>query len=727
MFHPKAIEATLNQWAMQRGNFRPEYHSVLEAERYTLHFNSLIENNEVGESVNKRDPAKDWRDTLTAEETKLIRNERILCRADFSYFVSRYCWIKNEEDRVVRMDPWISQQIFLSILAEMQEQDLSLMLIILKARQLGLSRIISLILLHSVLSESLKNTFLASSTEDKTGLLFDMLDFVLVRLPFWMRPGERFRRENKYLELANGSALTLQHGQQTTGIARGTTPTKAHISELAEFDEFKVSDLIDSALLRAMHDSPQTFLALESTAKGMNNWWHDKWKSAKAGWPERRSRLRPLFLPWFVGGLYPKEHWLRAHPVPTDYSIHMLPWARAHADGAEQYVKKTEYLYSRLGRDWQMPLEQIWYYECERESAMRERRLNKFLQEMPANDDEAFQSTSISVFDTETITFYRENAHRQELIGAYGLVGAAEVVNPRLQPAELLRNPNLPPITVRCERTTGYPLQFDLVPLRFDGWTLESGVDKIYLFEMPVDGETYGIGMDTSDGIEKDRTVLEGLRKGSINGPTKQVFEYASGKMNALDSWPFALALGTLYSVTDHATNELKQPRLAIECKGHGDLAQNIIRQMGWRNFHPWNDKQLDSRSPKLNQYTKIGVYTNSWFRDGMIEMLVKMLRDGDIEICSPFFVQEMASLQGDQFVQSLKAGYGGFDDRIMALGFILVSLYKWDADYFRSAKIAAYSGRSPVGRAAPPRQYAQWAYSYQERSDTGIYEERSY
>jgi hypothetical protein len=726
MFHPKVIEATLARWAQKPGNFEPEYHSVLEAERGTAHLNSLVEREESGALRSVRDPERDWRETLEPDELRFIRNERILCRADFAYFVSRYGYIKSDEDRVVRMEPWISQQIFLSILSEMQQEEMALMLIVLKARQLGLSRIISLILLHAVLFVAHTNAFLASSTEDKTGLLFDMLDFVLERLPFWMRPAEKYRRENKILELMNGSALTLQHGQQSTGIARGTTPTKAHISELSEFDEYKVSDLIDSALLRAMHDSPQTFLVLESTAKGMNNWWHDKWKSAKAGWPERRSRLRPLFLPWFVGGLYPKQHWLRAHPVPADYSVRMLPWAAAHAEGAEQYVRKTEYLYARLGHDWQMPLEQIWYYECERDAAIRERRLNKFLQEMPANDDEAFQSTNISVFDSETLTFYRENAHRGELAGAYGLVGPAEVVNPRLQPPELLRNPHLPPISVQCDRVTGQNLQLDLVPLRFDGWPLESGVDKIYIWEMPVEGETYGIGMDTSDGIEKDRTVLEGLRKGSINGPTKQVFEYASGKMNALDSWPFALALGTLYSVPD-AHGQVQQPRMAIECKGHGDMAQNIIRQMGWTNFHPWNDKQLDSRQPKLNNYNKIGVYTTSWFRDGMIEMLVKMLRDGDIEISSPFFVQEMASLQGDQFVQSLKAGYGGFDDRIMALGFILVSLYKWDRDYFRSAKIAAYSGRSPVGRKPAPRQYAKWAYSFQERNDSGIYLPREY
>src|SRR5262249_40620457 len=153
--------------------------------------------------------------------------------------------------------------------------------------------------------------------------------------------------------------------------ARGTTPTVAHISELCEFAEEKVEDLIDSSLLVAMHESPDTFLTLESTAKGINNWWHRKWEMSKAGWPDHRSRLRPLFLPWFVGALWPKASWLRAHPVPASYAAHMAPWAWAHAQMAEEYVRVTPYLLKRLGSNWQMPLEQIWFYECYREEAIR--------------------------------------------------------------------------------------------------------------------------------------------------------------------------------------------------------------------------------------------------------------------------------------------------------------------------------------------------------------------
>ena len=345
-----------------------------------------------------------------------------------------------------RFSPWRSQSIFLDIVAEMEDAQIALFLIILKARQLGISRIISLILLHRVIFYANRNAFLASSTEDKTRLLFDMLDFTLIRLPWWMRPGEKFRREGKLLELFNGSGVTLQHGQQGTGIARGTTPTVAHISELAEFDD--PSSLIDSSLLRAMHPSPSSFLGLEGTAEGINNWWHKKWKTQKALWPERRGRLRPLFLPWFVGGLYPKAADLRARPVPANYAETMLPWAKAHAEMAQEYVRSTDYLRKHLGSNWTMPLDQVWYYETERDAAIREGRLNKFLQEMPANDDEAFQSTNISVFDTETIVYYRDNAHKQPLVGCYGLRGPEEYLPARLQPSPLLVDHTKPAIPV---------------------------------------------------------------------------------------------------------------------------------------------------------------------------------------------------------------------------------------------------------------------------------------
>lgn len=733
MYNQAVTDAKIDKYLSKTASpFVPERHTRAQCEQAILHFDSIVRLDEESDKLialrdnlhldhYERRFEKRWQDTLTPDEKLFMRNERLLCKYDFWYFLN-YVWVKNEEDNVFRFMPWPSQNIFMDIVGEMEQMGIAIFLIILKARQLGISRIVSLILLHRVLFWSNINAFMASADETKTNMLFDMLDFTKQRMPYWLVPEETARREGKLLELDNGGRITLQHGQQKIGIGRGTSPTVAHISEVSEYDEGRVADLIDSSLLRGMHPSVKSFLALESTAKGINNYWHDSWEEAKDLWPQRRTRTRPLFLPWFVGGLYPKPVDLIGRPIPEDYATTIKPWAAHHAKMAREYVIKTDYLRNRLGRDWHMPVEQIWYYECERETAIRKKKLPKFLQEMPANDDEAFQSTNFSVFDVETITYYRDAAHAQPVEGCYGLVGPISHLNPRLQASPMLYDHNEKPIDIVCDpRGDMPPVTFTLQPIRFDGWSLESkhdhSIDKIFVFEHPMQGHQYGIGVDTADGVEKDSTVIEVIRKASLWGPTKQVAEFASSKMNAIDSVPFIWALGTYYSTWDITGAFMQQPRLAIECRGHGDMAQNIIRMLGWRNFHPWNDKNIDARKQKLNEFTKIGVFTNTWFRAAMIEMLVKMLRDGEIEICSTAFVREMASLSGDEDTQSLKAGYGGHDDRIMAMGFILASMFKFDTNYWRGTKIRAYQGKSPAPNVLP-KQFAKWGGSAATRTD---------
>jgi hypothetical protein len=759
MYSRRIISRNIDRYLAAFPTRKLEPVSRLEFARAISHFDSLVDKDpESGRLIPTRKLTRDgrqvfnsatgavmfpWQSTLTVEEEEWMRRQRILCAFDFWYWVERAVWIKDTDNQTVRMTLWKSQEIFLNIVAEMEDDEIAIFLIILKARQLGISRIITLILLHRVVFDSNINAYLASSTDKKTLKLFKLISFVLVRMPYWMQPGSsqpgklgKVDQAGKLLEFFNGSAITMEHGQQSTGMARGDSPNVVHLSELAEFDD--LTSLVDSALLRGMHPSPRAFLALEGTAEGINNAWHNKWETAKADWPQRRGRLRPIFLPWFVGGLYPKDIFLRQSPIPADYTASMSPWALTHARMAEEYVRQNDYLTKYLGSNWTMPLEQIWYYECERGSAIRENRLNKFLQEMPSNDEEAFQSSNITVFDIETLNFYTSNARTQPVWGVFGLRGPAEFVPPRIQPSEILVNHDLAPIPVRCDAGGGVFINFELVPLKFQGWDYEGdskkgSVDKIYIWEPPIEGFEYGFGCDTGDGIDKDSTCIEGVRKYSLEGPTKQVMEFASGHLSALDVWPFLLALGTWYSVPDRRGN-IQQPRMAIECRGKGDIPQNILRLMNWRNFHMWNDRKIDDRKVDLSKTQKMGVFTNFYFRAAMIEMIVKALRDGEIEICSPFFVKEMRSLEGDELEQQLRAGYGGKDDRIMALGFILKSFFTWDANYWRAAKLMAYSGKNPAHAAydgspllpssggyqptRPKGQYAEWAYGAQESTD---------
>jgi hypothetical protein len=200
------------------------------------------------------------------------------------------------------------------------------------------------------------------------------------------------------------------------------------------------------------------------------------------------------------------------------------------------------------------------------------------------------------------------------------------------------------------------------------------------------------------------------IRKGSPLQSAGQCAEFASDKLNALDLTPYLMALGALYSVAD-ADGSRRQCRMAIECKGKGDLSQLGMRIDGWRNFHPW--QRIDSRKIDASTSTKLGIFTNEWFRQSIQEYLMKFLKDMEIAIYSPFLISEMQSLEAREDIQSFRATYGGHDDRVMSLGFVLISLYQYEPN----RPVAEL--RSTAQAQADPRfkrQYAVWTPNDAER-----------
>lgn len=712
MYHPEVVNRRIER-ALQLGLLAapPTYHTFAEAQSTVRHLNSIYDAE-----------THSWTRELFPDEIAFIRNERTLCKFDFTYWYTRYVYIKDRTDRIVKFNPWVSQLILHDMFAENELDGIGIELQSLKARQLGNSRFISLAQLHRLQFYANINAVLASSSTDKTGKLADMMMISIDNQPHWLVPeyaggprdGAR-RSGGEWFEFANKSSVTLQAGSQVTGIARGTTPTVIHISELAEF--LNPEESIDSSLFRAVHPSARVLLVLESTALGMKNWWHNTWLNSKTGWPERRSRLRPIFLPWYVGSpqlgyVYPEPGFLDRSPVPPDYTPAL--WVLEHARKAEEYVKTVDYLRRYMGENWHMPIEQIWFYEVERQQAMNKGQLNKFFSEMPSTDSEAFQSTNISIFTTETITAHSDAIRIPKAV--YGLYG------PDMSQRTVLFhktqiNPDLPIIDIHYEWGAN-PRHYQLVPLKWNGYLTDDGLDKIYVWEYPEDGQIYSIGSDTAQGVSQDRSTLEVFRKGSIHQLGAQCAEFASDKLNALDLTPYIAGLGAFYSVRDPSyDNFRKQCRLAIECKSSGDLAQLGMRMDGWSNFHPWTSHRIDSRELDPAKYNRIGIFTNQAFRISIQEFLMKMLRDMEIRVFSPYLIDEMRTLEGDYATQSFKAMYGAHDDRIMSLGFSIITLYQYELNRQVAAKPTdqALEEVRQTGKILQKR-YASWQPSEQER-----------
>jgi len=498
-----------------------EYHSIAEVDSNNAYFEDIFDRS-TGKFVRPLKP----------DEVDYMTNEHVLSTCDFHYWSSRYVFIKDWQNQIVHFKPNTGQRIFFDIWAELEDQEIAIDIQALKARQLGISTGSEIGAAHRVTFYEGVNAVIGSSDPDKSLLMSQMMLLLWEKMPPWLLPTMTKYNAGSLVEFGlQNSGLTIQHGSQNAGIARGTTPTVAHLSELADYKD--PEELIDASLLKAMHESPYILLILESTAKGRHNWWHRTWEHSKEHWPRRESRHYPLFLPWFVGrDLYPTSTWIRAHPPRDTWEPSGL--TIRHAERARNYARINPLLRKYLGDSWEMPKEQMWFWEVTRQEHLEKKTLHKFYSEMPADDEEAFQNTNTSVFDAETISVYRE-ATNQSPVHVYGIVGNQNDIPYRLQPDSRDIDHNNRPIEVKYRSPIGVKKDFRFIPLKFEGYNRIDPMGKLFIWEYPKNDEEYGFGVDTGEGIGLDRSVVEVIRKGTFTKNDAQVAEFCSPYINAHD------------------------------------------------------------------------------------------------------------------------------------------------------------------------------------------------
>lgn len=631
-------------------------HSIEEAQLFIDHMNSLLDDN--GRPKRK----------LTAKEQQWVKNERVLSMLDFEYWASRYGRIVNDSNVMVPFVPRIAQRMVINVWAELERLGWAIMMIQLKARQLGVTTLTELAILHRNLFYPDLKSVVASCDEDKSKLMARMIEACLEEQPWWLVPDFASHKIGRYLEFTNHSLISVESGNQMSGIAMGNTPQCAHISELSDF--FDASLLIDASLLHAVHPHAQTFVVLESTAKGFDNWWYKKWTSSVRNWQKGTAKLCPIFLPWFVGrDIYPTDTWVRMHPIPRGW----IPSEKTekHAEKAAIYVKTNDRLHTVFGDGWTLPRVQQWFYEVSYQEAVEEKRLPTFLSEMPADPDEAFQSTNIAAVDLEDLLPHRDRALAREPVVVFGITGDTNEIPVRHQPSRRMFDPKatIAPVTVRT--LLGPTIsEYTLYPLRFESYD-EDPHGRLYVWEWPKDNETYAIGVDMGDGVGQDRSVIQVVKKISVWDPWKQVAEFATPFMNSFDFWPIVQAVLLLYSV--RRGESIRQPRIVIEIRGNGENVQLELKKRGWTNFHQWT--RYDGKKIDPSKAHVLGILTNPWFRRMMMDKILSIFNNQEIDLGSPWLIEEFRRLERDEYKQQFRADGGGHDDRVMALGFCLWSL----------------------------------------------------
>ncbi len=164
----------------------------------------------------------------------------------------------------------------------------------------------------------------------------------------------------------------------------------AHLSEIALWPETqaKSGDDLAQALYAAIpSNQPGTFICLESTAKGIGNFFHENWLLAEAG----ESELEPVFVSWFEIELYtrPINNMKRFIDTLTPYNW----W---------QWEKGATF----EGINWYN-----WYKKSKRYSDFQMKS------EFPTTAEEAFQTKSGKYFPPEYITAARKTCQQPLFIG----------------------------------------------------------------------------------------------------------------------------------------------------------------------------------------------------------------------------------------------------------------------------------------------------------------------
>lgn len=288
------------------------------------------------------------------------------------------------------------QRVYLKAMESLRTQGKPIDIILLKARQWGGSTLTQLYMLWIQLVHKRNwNSVICGDIEKQSSIVAGMLAKVINRYPAWATGGKRVTtapyqgaQKTRVISCSN-SRYSLGSAQKPDSL-RSEDISMAHLTEVGLWKATqgrKPEDLVQS-IFGSIASGPYTMKVMESTAKGVGNFFHRTWIDAV----EQRNNFTPVFIPWFAIDLY-------SRPIDeADYG--------SFIEGMNEYEQN---LFS-LGAT----LEAIAWYRDKRREMPDEWRLYS---EFPSTPQEAFQSTGRRVFKISYVNNMRKNCVPPPFIG----------------------------------------------------------------------------------------------------------------------------------------------------------------------------------------------------------------------------------------------------------------------------------------------------------------------
>jgi hypothetical protein len=338
----------------------------------------------------------------TPSEKKSVDIWRWFCKVRNKYDVEFWCFtqIKIEHKLTLDMVPFKlnrAQRYYLRFLEKLRKANVPIFIILLKARQWGGSTLTQFYMIWIQMFWQVNwNSIIAADTDEHALNVQSMFQraieeydtFITDGTPIKFSPYENMKSTRQIKH--RGARITIGSVQHPEFI-RSSNIAMAHLTEVGIWPTTPKHDpqSLAQSLAGSILKKPYRLRILESTAKGVGNFFHRTWLRAVKGTNE----YTPVFVPWYMIDIY----------------------SRQVTEGYEKLIRSfTDYdkMLFRLGAT----LEAIAYYIDMRNEDFAENSKGIF-NEFPSLPEEAFQSTGNNFYPIEYVERLRQGVCDPIMVG----------------------------------------------------------------------------------------------------------------------------------------------------------------------------------------------------------------------------------------------------------------------------------------------------------------------
>lgn len=350
----------------------------------------------------KEDKLRELRERELYIERQLLKRE---WKDNFPLFAKHNLKIVDKNTKLVPFELNDCQMKLERIINRLREQGKPVKLIILKARQVGITTYFQGRMIFKCAQSENQTAYIIAHRADSTNNIFEKFKSMNNHLPEDIKPLQRasnakeliYDRPTNYRGEEEGLNSTIKvQTAGSSGIGRSDTISFAHLSEFAFWPGTDENDpeVQLAGIIEAIPLNGDVELAIESTANGMNSF-KNLWDNAVAG----ENDYTPVFFAWY------------------DHDEYEVPFK--NRDAKEKFYLELDDYEKWLFNDRKLSLEKIHWYRRK----LREKNGNRSLmkQENPSSPEEAFIMSGSAVFNNEHVvqqiaflqSKYEKNPYRQ--------------------------------------------------------------------------------------------------------------------------------------------------------------------------------------------------------------------------------------------------------------------------------------------------------------------------